>query len=94
MQCGSRESLEDYAARMNVQSLEPEYLAQNADGLAGEAARDWFSDRAKDAKAVGMTHCRFTVHPDHGWLLVEGWRTMPRVDGELREGEPRWQIAA
>lgn len=91
MQCGSRESLEDYAARMN---LEPEYIAQNADGLEGADARDWFSARAGDAMSAGMTHCRFTVHPDHGWLLVEGWRTMPRDDEELHEGEPRWQIAA
>lgn len=91
MQFGSRESLEGYAARMN---LEPEYIAQNADGLTGMSAQDWFSAQAKEAKTAGMTHCRFAVHDERGWLLVEGWRIMPRVDGELREGELRWQIAA
>lgn len=74
--------------------MEPEYIAQNADGLTGDAALDWFKQCSVEANSKGCTHGRYTIHPEHGWLLVEGWNVAPRVDGELREGEPRWQVTS
>lgn len=71
---------------------EPAIIAQNADGLTGSAALAWFSGEALHAKEVGMTHARYAVHPAHGWLLFEAWERPPVLDGELVEGEPRWQI--
>lgn len=74
--------------------MEPDYIAQNADGLTGDKARDWFIARNIEAIERGCTHGRYAIHPDHGWLLVEGWKTAPRKDGELCEGKPRWQVVS
>lgn len=72
--------------------MEPDYIAQNGERRDRYAAAVWFNERIVEARAQGCTHCRFTIHQDHGWLLVEGWHVMPRKNGEICEGEPRWQV--
>lgn len=74
--------------------MEPTIISQNADGLTGDAARAWFNKGFQLAKRAGARHARCSVHPEKGWLLFEAWPEAPKVNGELCEGEPRWQIAA
>lgn len=69
---------------------EPDFLSQCADPFADDDARHkWFHERAAEAKAKGATWCRYTIHPERGWTLFEGWKVRPENDGE-----PRWQIAS
>lgn len=72
--------------------MEPDFISQNADGLTGADAQEWFSRETAAARKRGVTHARYAVHPEHGWLLFEGWKEIPRREGELCEGEPRWQV--
>lgn len=74
--------------------MEPDYIAQNGERLDRDAAAEWFKAHIAEARTQGCTHGRFTIHPDHGWLLVEGWKVMPRANGEICEGEPRWQVTS
>lgn len=74
--------------------MEPDYIAQKGARLNRDAAAEWFAARNIEAMAAGCTHGRYTIHPAYGWLLLEGWKVPPRRNGELSEGEPRWQIVA
>jgi hypothetical protein len=70
---------------------EPDVISQSAEPFTDDLERQkWFRQCAVDAEIErGVTWCRYSIHPEHGWCLFEGWKVKPED-----EGEPRWQIAA
>lgn len=69
----------DYTA----QTFEPKHLADPA------AARQWFSDRGREAHERGCVYPRFTVNDDQTGLLFEAW-----IDRPDDMGNPRWMMSA
>lgn len=64
---------------------EPEYIRQSGDVMTDDEARDWYAEAASEARAAGITHARFSYHPDIPNLrIVEGWRVRPADEGDIR----------
>lgn len=65
-------------------SDEPVYIRQNGD-CDPDNHRAWFRECAAEARALGCTFGRHSVHPDNERLvLVEGWLKQPKDQGEVR----------
>lgn len=85
-----RETEADRAALHHLTPVEPEYLRQSGDPMSDGEQVSWFQEARAEAEAEGVTHLRYSVHPEIPNLrLVEGWSTRP-----ANEGEPRWQLTA
>lgn len=74
--------------------IKPFYVSQIADPMTDDERARWFDACAKEAKAQGARHGRFSVHPVYGWLLVEAWSCRSYELGPDGEGEPRWLMSA
>lgn len=74
--------------------MEPFFIAQTADTKTAEERHDWIRTRGDEAKADGSRHGRVSFDPENNLLLMECWKEVPIVDGQLREGNPRWQLVA
>ncbi len=71
-------------------SEEPFYIRQAEVDGGGHAKRVWFDRVAAEARAEGATFFRASVHPDiENLVLLEGWKTQPENQGELR-----WSLTA
>jgi len=64
---------------------EPEYLRQSGDVMTDVQAAAWYRAAALEARAEGITHARFSYHPDIPHLrIVEGWLERPADEGAVR----------
>lgn len=77
-------------------TAEPDFLSQNGDLKSGPEQMDWYLARRAEAVAKGARWHRYSFHPEIKYLILyEGWHVMPvDADGNLDEGEPRWQMSA
>lgn len=77
-------------------ATEPDFLSQNGQPMQPYERLKWWSQRASEATAKGAQWHRFAIHPEQdNLILYEGWRVMPvDADGNLDEGEPKFQFTA
>lgn len=74
--------------------MEPFFIAQTGETKTAQERHDWIRARGDEAKADGSRHGRVSFDPDNNLLLMECWKEVPMRDGQIYEGEPRWQLTA
>lgn len=67
----------------------PDFLRQSAEEMTTEQQGAWLSVVGREFQRKGAKHLRYSVDPERGIRLVEGWYEHPGS-----EGEPRWQEVA
>jgi hypothetical protein len=69
---------------------EPIFIRQCQQPKSDIEREKWFLAQATEAKNIGCTYCRFTIHPeDINRVMVEGWITRPS-----KRLPQRWGVTA